>query len=131
MPTETGPDTKLALARGSKCRCPNCGEGKLFASFLKVNDHCPNCGEALYHHRADDLPAYLVMVIVGHIVIALVMFADSEYNLSFAWHLAIWVPLTLVLSLAMLQPVKGFVVALQWKSGMHGFGEAQARRLRG
>jgi len=60
-----------AMKRGFVGRCPNCGEGKLFRGFVKTVDHCEACGEALHHHRADDLPAYLVIVIVGHVVVSL------------------------------------------------------------
>jgi len=67
---ETGAAEKrnvwTALRRGLRCRCPRCGEGKLFRAFLKVDDHCSVCGQDFTPHRADDLPAYLVIVIVGH-----------------------------------------------------------------
>ena len=62
-------DVWTALKRGFRCRCPRCGEGKLFRAFLKVDDHCSVCGLDFTPHRADDLPAYLVIVIVGHIVV--------------------------------------------------------------
>lgn len=118
------------LWRGATCKCPKCGEGQLFKSFLKVNETCPACGEELHHHRADDLPAYIVMSIVGHIVVGLMLWIEVAYTPALWVHAALWVPLTLILSLGMLQPVKGFVVALQWAFGMHGFGvrrEALAR----
>src|ERR1019366_4716522 len=57
-----------ALTRGVRGRCPNCGRGKMFSGFLKVADRCPECGEELFHQRADDFPAYLVILLVGHIV---------------------------------------------------------------
>ena len=57
------------MKRGLLGRCPHCGEGKLFPVFIKTVDACEVCGEELHHHRADDLPAYLVVVIVGHIVL--------------------------------------------------------------
>ena len=62
-------DVWTAMKRGFRCRCPRCGEGKLFRAFLKVDDHCSECGLDFTPHRADDLPAYLVIVIVGHIVV--------------------------------------------------------------
>ena len=62
-------DVWTALKRGFRGRCPRCGEGKLFRAFLKVDDHCSVCGLDFTPHRADDLPAYLVIVIVGHIVV--------------------------------------------------------------
>lgn len=111
-----------AMARGLAGRCPHCGEGRLFASFLKTVDSCQHCGEQIYHHRADDLPAYLVVVIVGHLVVGGFMGVEATSTLSIWQHLAIWVPLTVALSLALLRPMKGAVVGLQWALGMHGFG---------
>jgi uncharacterized protein (DUF983 family) len=55
-------DVWTAMKRGFRCRCPRCGEGKLFRAFLKVDDHCSVCGLDFTPHRADDLPAYLVIV---------------------------------------------------------------------
>jgi uncharacterized protein (DUF983 family) len=111
-----------AIGRGLRGRCPHCGEGRLFRGYLKIADNCAVCGEEFHHHRADDLPAYLVIAIVGHIVIGAFMGVEAETTLSMWAHLAIWVPLTLVLTLALLQPVKGGVVGLQWALYMHGFG---------
>ena len=76
--------------------------------------------------RADDMPAYIVMSIVGHIVVGLVMWAEFTYAPPVWVHWALWLPLTLILTLALLQPVKGFIVALQWKLRMHGFGTSRA-----
>jgi len=111
-----------AMARGFMCRCPNCGEGKLFRGFVKTVDRCAACGEDIHHHRADDLPAYLVVVIVGHIVVGAFMGVEATSTLSTWQHLAIWVPVTIVSSLALLRPLKGAVVGLQWALYMHGFG---------
>jgi uncharacterized protein (DUF983 family) len=111
-----------SMWRGFLCRCPNCGEGRLFGRFLKVKSECSVCAEAFHHHRADDLPAYLVIFIVGHIVIAGFMSIEMTSGLGLWQHLAIWVPLTIVGSIVLLQPVKGAVVGLQWALHMHGFG---------
>jgi uncharacterized protein (DUF983 family) len=111
-----------AMSRGFMGRCPNCGQGRLFASFLKTAPHCEHCGEEMHHHRADDLPAYLVVVIVGHIIVGAFMGVEATSNLSTWQHLVIWVPLTIIAALALLRPVKGAVVALQWALYMHGFG---------
>ena len=62
-------DVWAAIKRGFRGRCPRCGEGKLFRAFLKVDDNCSVCDLDFTPHRADDLPAYLVIVIVGHIVV--------------------------------------------------------------
>ena len=116
-------DVWSAMKRGFRGRCPRCGEGKLFRAFLKVDDHCPVCGLDFTPHRADDLPAYLVIVIVGHIVVPTALFIETDFSPPVWLQLAIYLPLTLVLSLALLQPVKGAVVAVQWALRMHGFDE--------
>ena len=103
-------------------RCPNCGGGRLFGRFLKVVDHCEACGEEFHHHRADDFPAYLVVVIVGHVVVGGFLSAETLFDMSLVQHLAIWVPLTIGLAVGLLQPVKGAVVGMQWALHMHGFG---------
>jgi uncharacterized protein (DUF983 family) len=114
-----------ALKRGLLGRCPHCGEGRMFRAFLKVADHCPACGEVLHHHRADDAPAYFVILIVGHIVVPLAMSVEMAYTPSYWLHAALWLPLTLGLSLSLLQPIKGALVGLQWALRMHGFNPAE------
>ena len=116
-------DVWLAMKRGFRGLCPHCGRGKLFRAFLKVADACPACGEDMHHHRADDLPAYLVIVIVGHIVVPLALMIETNFAPPIALQLAIYLPLTLITSLLLLQPVKGAVVGLQWALRMHGFDE--------
>jgi uncharacterized protein (DUF983 family) len=110
-----------AVFNGLRSRCPACGEGKLFRKFLKVADECPACGEDLHHHRADDMPAYIVISIVGHIVVPLAFAVETAFRPDYAIHLLLWIPLVLGLSLALLQPVKGAIVGLQWSLRMHGF----------
>lgn len=110
-----------ALKRGALCRCPNCGEGRMFSSYLKVAPHCDRCGEALYHHRADDAPPYLTIMVVGHIIVPLLMWVELHYEPALWVHFILWLPLTLVLCLGLLPPIKGLVVALQWALRMHGF----------
>jgi uncharacterized protein (DUF983 family) len=115
-----------ALVRGLLCRCPNCGEGKMFRAYLKVADHCTACGEELRHHRADDAPAYVVIVLLGHILVSLVVAVETHFEWSYLMHAIVWPPLTLALTLALLPPVKGAIVAMQWALRMHGFGNPHA-----
>ena len=117
-----------ALTRGFRCRCPNCGRGRLFGRFLKVVDHCEVCAEDYTPQRADDFPAYLVIIIVGHIVVPALLAVAVAYDPPAWLQLAIWLPITLFASLGLLQPVKGTIVALQWQTGMHGFEAAKLRR---
>jgi len=116
-------DVWSAMKRGFRGRCPRCGEGKLFRAFLKVEDHCSVCGQDFTPHRADDLPAYLVIIIVGHIMVPLALMIETNYAPAVALQLAIYLPATLIASLLLLQPVKGTVVGLQWALRMHGFDE--------
>jgi uncharacterized protein (DUF983 family) len=110
-----------ALLRGLRGRCPNCGRGQIFRAFLKVADTCSVCGEAFHHHRADDAPAYFVILIVGHIVVPLALTIELVYRPPYWIELAFWLPATAALALLLLQPVKGGIVALQWAYRMHGF----------
>ena len=112
-----------AVRRGARGRCPACGGGRLFGRFLKVADACEACGQELHHHRADDFPPYLVIFIVGHIVGTGILVSETEFEGTPLWfHLAVWPALTVALCLALLQPVKGAVVGLQYALRMHGFG---------
>lgn len=117
-----------AMIRGFLCTCPNCGRGRLFGRFLKVVDHCDVCGEDFTAQRADDFPAYLVIVVVGHIVVPALLAVAIAYDPPAWLQLAIWLPITLFASLGLLQPTKGAIVALQWQTGMHGFEQAKRRR---
>lgn len=119
-----------ALWRGFRCTCPNCGGRGLFRAYLKPVDNCRHCGEDMSHQRADDAPPYFTMVIVGHIVVPIMLFVAMRTDLSNATHLMIWLPLTLAMTLALLQPVKGATIALQWALYMHGFdGSAESDAL--
>ncbi len=113
-----------ALTKGWRCKCPDCGQGRLLHSYLKVHDTCTVCDLELHHHRADDGPAYLTILIVGHIM------APALFAVFSAWRPE---PLTLfgifavgcvTLSLYLLPRFKGAIVAFQWARQMHGFEKA-------
>lgn len=101
-----------SLLRGLAERCPNCGKGKLYWRYLKVNAHCAACGHDLDQYPADDGPAYFTILIVGHVVIAPLLV------LSFIWRAPLWVvvPGTLIplaaITLAALPRIKGAVVGM-------------------
>ncbi|TDR94384.1 DUF983 domain-containing protein [Enterovirga rhinocerotis] len=128
-PSHARPDVVQAVGRGLRCRCPACGEGRLFERFLKVAPSCSECGQAFHHHRADDFPPYLVMFIVGHIVGYGIYVAETRYeNVPVLFHALTWPTLAVVLCLALLQPVKGAVIGLQYGNGMHGFDPSRPGR---
>lgn len=111
-----------ALRHGAALKCPACGRGHLFSSYLKVVPACPACGEELHHHRADDAPPYFTIVIVGHLVVAAVLALEQALAPATWIHFVLWIPLTLALSLLVLPRIKGALVGLQWALRMHGFG---------
>jgi uncharacterized protein (DUF983 family) len=112
-----------ALRRGWRCRCPNCGSGPMLRGYLKVRDTCPTCSQELFHHRADDGPAYLTILIVGHLMAPMILFVFTHYRPD-PWVLAsVFSVGTVALSLFLLPRLKGAVVALQWAKRMHGFGK--------
>lgn len=114
-----------SMMRGMRCRCPACGEGRLFGRYIKTVEACEACGEQLHHHRADDMPPYVVMCITGHLIIWGVLVAELDFGWSLWTHIAVWPLATVVSSLALLQPVKGAIIGLQWALRMHGFGGVQ------
>ncbi|MBK5264795.1 MAG: DUF983 domain-containing protein [Alphaproteobacteria bacterium] len=115
------PRLSLAL-RG---RCPACGQAPLFARFLKPVDHCSHCGQGWQGHQADDFPAYLVILLLGHIIIPIVVEVNLLFSPSVAIQMALWPTLTAILALLLIQPAKGAVIAFQWSRHMHGFEERQ------
>lgn len=115
-------DIKISMFRGWRQKCPACGKGELYRQYLKVADTCPACGEELFHQRADDAPPYFTMVVVGHVVVGGVLILEKAAAPPSWVHLALWLPLTVILSLVLLPRVKGALVGLQWALRMHGFG---------
>ena len=110
-----------ALLRGAMGCCPACGARGLFPRYLKVTPACTACGEELYHHRADDAPPYATILVVGHVVVPLMVLVEELFRPPLGVHMALWLPLTLVLCLALLPLLKGMLVNLQWALRMHGF----------
>jgi len=114
-----------AMLRGWRRRCPACGEGRMFEGYLTVRPACPVCGEDLSHHRADDGPAYLTILIVGHLMAPLIMIAFVEFRPSPVVLSSVFATGCIALSLYLLPRLKGVVVAIQWAKRMHGFGTSR------
>lgn len=111
-----------AMGRGVAGTCPACGKGRIFGKFLKVNAACAVCSTELHHHRADDAPPYFTMMIVGHVIVGGVLAVERAFTPATWVHMALWLPLTVILSLVLLPMVKGALIGLQWALRMHGFG---------
>jgi len=113
-----------ALLRGWHRRCPNCGKGALMSGYLTVRDTCPSCGEVLHHQRADDGPAYLTILIVGHLMAPMLLFVFTTWRPDPMVLAGMFTAATVGLSLFLLPRLKGAMVALQWAKRMHGFAAA-------
>lgn len=130
LPTEATPEErpiKPAMWRGFRRRCPCCGDGALFDGYLKVADQCTVCGEEFHHHRADDGPAYLTMLVVGHLMAPLLHISFVRFRPEPLVLFTIFALGCVGLSLYLLPRFKGLIVGFQWAKGMHGFGAKQTR----
>ena len=107
------------LTAGLLCRCPRCGEGKLFRGYLKVAPSCSTCGLDLGFADSGDGPAIFVIFLVAPIIIILALVVGAAFNPSPMVHLMLWIPATIILSLALLPPFKGVLVALQYRHDAH------------
>lgn len=105
------------LKRGALGRCPNCGEGRLFRAYLKVRPECEVCGHPNGLYPADDAPPYFTILIVGHLVVAPLLF------FPFIWRAPVWIvllatlPSLFALTLLLLPRVKGAVIGFCWATG--------------
>ena len=115
-----------ALMRGLRCQCPRCGEAALFRQWLKPVDACPHCAQDWSVQQADDFPAYIGIFVVGHLLAPVVIAMIGTFGLSAWLTLAIILPVAVVMLIAMLQPVKGGVIAFLWWWGIGAF--VQERR---
>ena len=102
------------IAAGLKGRCPRCGEGRLFAGFLRVDERCANCRLDYSFADAGDGPAVFVILIIGFIVVGLALWMEVSLNPPLWVHFLLWIPLTLILSLASLRLIKGVLLTLQF-----------------
>lgn len=116
----------LSLRRGWRRKCPNCGSGPVLKGYLQVRDQCTVCREELHHHRADDGPAYLTILIVGHIMAPLLLIVFERWRPEPLILFTIFAVGCIALSLYLLPRLKGAIVAFQWARQMHGFSKEDA-----
>ena len=99
---------------GLSGRCPHCGEGRLFEGFLKVRPRCSACGLDFSFADSADGPAVFIMLIAGFAVLGAALYVEIAYEPPIWLHLAVWLPLSIIVCLAMLRPMKGLAIALQY-----------------
>jgi uncharacterized protein (DUF983 family) len=106
---------------GLSGRCPRCGRGRLFAGFLRVAPRCESCGLDLSQQDSGDGPAAFIILIVGFLVVGGALVVEVKYGWPIWLHLLVWLPLTIILCTAMTRPLKGLLIALQYRYRRHEF----------
>lgn len=101
-------------AAGLKCRCPRCGEGKLFDGFIDLNKRCGRCGLDYGFADAGDGPAVFVILIAGFLVVGLAVVVEFVWRPPYWVHAMLWIPLVLIVTLGLLRPLKALLIALQY-----------------
>lgn len=104
------------IATGILCRCPNCGKDKLFNGYLKVAEKCDQCGLSYDFAHSGDGPAVFVIFAVAPLIILLALVVDAAFVIQPWMHLVLWIPATVIFSLALLPPFKGVLINLQFKN---------------
>lgn len=110
-----------AVRRGALGRCPRCGVARLFPKFLKPIARCDTCGQDWTPQQADDFPAYVAIFVTGHLLAPLIIVLVKDANLSVGVLTAVILPFAIVMMMALIQPAKGAIIAIQWWFSMHGF----------
>jgi uncharacterized protein (DUF983 family) len=114
MPEHAPVTLSQSVLRGLACRCPRCGEGKLYAGFLTLRPACDACGLDYAFIDAGDGPAIFIIMIAGFIVVGSALAVEIKYQPPFWVHAALWGPLILATTLLPLRAMKSLLIALQY-----------------
>lgn len=106
-----------AVTRGVRGRCPACGRGRVLDGYLTATQACSFCGEGYAHLRADDMPPWLTIMVVGHVVVPLLLLVEKLWHPSMMLQMAVWPVVTLALMLVLLPSSKGVVLGVLWATG--------------
>jgi len=109
------------LSAGLRCRCPRCGEGRLFVGLLTVAPRCTVCGLDLSRHDTGDGPAVFVILALGIVVVPLALMLESFAAPPIWVHLVVWPPVILGLAILLLRPMKATMVAFHFKNLRHEY----------
>ena len=103
------------VSAGLKGKCPRCGRGSLFSGLLTVRPSCSACGLDLSKQDAGDGPAVFIIFILGAIMVPLALVVEFKLTPPLWVHIIIWPPVVLGGAIAMLRPLKGLMIALQYR----------------
>jgi uncharacterized protein (DUF983 family) len=113
MPNDA-PSLNQSIKRGLACRCPRCGEGRLFEGFLTLRPCCEHCGLDYSFIDSGDGPAVFVIFFAGFVVVFAALIVEVAFAPPYWVHAVLWIPLILLTTIAPLRPVKGLMIALQY-----------------
>lgn len=123
-PARPGPLARTvwqAMGRGATNRCPACGAQKLFPKYLKPMPQCRSCGQDWTPQQADDFPAYIAIIVTGHVMAPIIISLVLNAALPLWALMAIILTIAVIMVGALLQPAKGAVIAFQYWMGLNGF----------
>jgi uncharacterized protein (DUF983 family) len=103
------------LAAALQCRCPRCGQGKLFDGVLTVRERCPVCDLDLKGHDAGDGANVGVILVLGALVVAAAFWVEFTFNPPLWVHVVLWPLVTVPAAIGLMRPVKAALVALQYR----------------
>jgi uncharacterized protein (DUF983 family) len=114
MTNATVPALGQTILRGITCKCPRCGEGKLYAGFLDLRPGCTHCDLDYAFIDSGDGPAIFIIMLAGAIVVGCALVVEVKYQPPFWLHAALWLPLILATTLLPLRSMKSLLIALQF-----------------
>lgn len=99
---------------GIKGKCPRCREGSIFSGYLKLASHCPHCGLDMSFADPADGPAFFTMSIVSFPLTGFAVWQEMVFQAPYWVHLFTTLPVTVLSVLALLRPLKGWLVCAQY-----------------
>ncbi|RUT32633.1 DUF983 domain-containing protein [Arsenicitalea aurantiaca] len=112
------PSTGRAIWNGFKCRCPRCGAGKLYPKFIEQVAVCKVCGEPLARYNVGLFLPFIMIMIVAHVLIFVMLEMELSGRSSPAAYLMVMVPLSVLVPLLLLRPVKGAIIGFLWSRNL-------------
>ncbi|HAC57365.1 DUF983 domain-containing protein [Parvibaculum sp.] len=113
--SEAGEGAPSSIEVGLRGCCPRCGKGKLYKGFLDLAPRCEVCGLDYSFADSGDGPAVFIMMIAGFVIVGLVLWVEFTWSPPYWVHAVLWIPLTLALTIGLIRPLKGWLVAQQFR----------------
>jgi uncharacterized protein (DUF983 family) len=114
-PEEANWTTPSVLKAALRCRCPRCGEGRLFRNILEVRARCERCDLDLAQSDSGDGAAALVILVLGAIIVGLAFWTEFRFAPPLWVHAILWPLITIPLAIAMIRPTKAALIAMQYR----------------